>query len=72
MDEMTMGRAQMGKQVTSPGMKKKMQKVSKKLEKASQAHAGQAKTLKKMIGMKHGGQCKGRGAASRGGKYTVS
>ena len=69
---MAMNRTNMGSQVMKPPMKKKLKKVSKKLENASKAHAGQAKTLKNMIGMKHGGQCKGMGAASRGGKYPVS
>lgn len=48
---MTMGRAQMQKQVTQPPKKKK-----KKL----------------MTYMKHGGSCRGMGAATKGGNFKVS
>lgn len=49
---MTMGRAQMQKQVTQTPMKKKKKKP--------------------MTYMKHGGSCRGMGAAKKGGKFKVS
>lgn len=55
---MTMSRANMYNQVSKPPMKKKPVKGMK--------YGGKPKK------MKHGGSCKGMGAASRGGKYTVS
>ena len=46
---MAISRAQMPKQISKPGKKKKIKKVIKALKKASKAHAGQAKTLKGII-----------------------
>jgi|TARA_R100001460_G_scaffold4734_3_gene13247 hypothetical protein len=46
---MAIGRAQMKQQIMKPGKKKKIKKVIKGLKKASKLHAGQAKTLKKVI-----------------------
>jgi len=46
---MTISRAQISKQISKPGKKKKIKKVIKGLKKASKLHAGQAKTLKKII-----------------------
>jgi hypothetical protein len=69
---MAMNRANMASQVMKPPMKKKLKKVSQKLKNASKAHAGQAKALKDVIGMKTGGSCRGMGAAKKGGKFTVS
>ena len=45
---MAISRSQMAQQVSKPGMKK-VKKVIKGLKKASKLHAGQAKTLKKII-----------------------
>ena len=46
---MAISRAQIPKQISKPGKKKKIKKVIKALKKASKAHAGQAKTLKGII-----------------------
>ena len=46
---MAISRAQTPKQISKPGKKKKIKKVIKALKKASKSHAGQAKTLKKII-----------------------
>ena len=45
---MAISRAQIPKQISKPGKKKKIKKVIKALKKASKSHAGQAKTLKKI------------------------
>jgi|TARA_E500000178_G_scaffold344027_1_gene391653 hypothetical protein len=47
---MTISRAQMSKQISKPGKKKKIKKVIKGLKKASKTHASQAKTLQGVIG----------------------
>ena len=46
---MAISRAQMGQQVSKPGMKRKIKKVASALRKASKKHANQAKKLTGII-----------------------
>ena len=55
---MTIGRVNMNNQITKPPMKKKKPYGMK--------YGGKTK------GMKNGGACRGMGAATQGGKFTVS
>lgn len=45
--------------------KTKVKKIVRKLEKASKAHAKQAKTLKKLVNKRNGGMVKGYSPISR-------
>jgi len=51
---MAISRAQISKQISKPGKKKKIKKVIKGLKKASKTHASQAKTLQSVITKKKG------------------